>query len=398
MKVSLDSIKELMPGSLLDRLAVKFKVNAKNQVRLPGQAVFLCILNGILNHPVLSQRMLEEQYAKLTGESCDHSTFGKRLANIDPEYFRAILDHARSKIAVARNDVRALRLRFVDATIVTLSAKLLDFGIKADHGGKGLRSQVKSVIELSDGGLPNVLRVCREQSEASDVVAIGHTMLSTCRKNDLWVFDKGCHKREVLLKIHQAGAFWLTPHSTQKLEAIETLYQSKSDTPVEEPKKDAPTCWLEIVEYARFDNAPWHRVKGLECMNIIVLHCWRWDSRSKTWKALTLITNLPLSDCGHRAVSFSFEEVVEIYRRRWDIEAFFKMLKHYLNYDHLTSRSEKGIEVMILMSVIAALLMIWYKQQTGIDRGWRSVKFWLAEDAREWTFQELQHLAISAKT
>jgi hypothetical protein len=54
------------------------------------------------------------------------------------------------------------------------------------------------------------------------------------------------------------------------------------------------------------------------------------------------------------------------------------------------SRTENGIRVMIGMAVIAALLLIWYKAQSGIDRGWRSVKFWLAADVREWTAARLR--------
>jgi len=47
---------------------------------------------------------------------------------------------------------------------------------------------------------------------------------------------------------------------------------------------------------------------------------------------------------------------------------------------------------MIYMSLIASLLLIWYKEQTGINRGWRSVKFWLAENVRLWTQELVQTL------
>ena len=64
---------------------------------------------------------------------------------------------------------------------------------------------------------------------------------------------------------------------------------------------------------------------------------------------------------------------------------FFKFIKQHLNYSHLTSRSENGIQIMMYMSLIAALLLIWYRHRTGIDRGWKAVKFWFAEQLREWT-------------
>ena len=61
------------------------------------------------------------------------------------------------------------------------------------------------------------------------------------------------------------------------------------------------------------------------------------DRRSKRWLAL-LCTDLTLSD----------EEIVKLYKRRWDIEVFFKMAKSFLNlakecqgrsYDALTAHA-----------------------------------------------------------
>ena len=66
----------LLPPPLLDRLAVQYAVNAVNQVRLSGQAVFLCLLNALVNHPKLTQRLLEETYTQLHGHTADHCSFG----------------------------------------------------------------------------------------------------------------------------------------------------------------------------------------------------------------------------------------------------------------------------------------------------------------------------------
>jgi hypothetical protein len=129
-------------------------------------------------------------------------------------------------------------------------------------------------------------------------------------------------------------------------------------------------------------------------MPLLLVHGLRFDARTQTWKALVLMTNLPLSTDKAHAGPYTWDELAAVYRQRWAIEVFFKFLKQNLNYSHLTSRCENGIKVMIYMSLIAALMLIWYKQQTGIDRGWRSVKFWLAEDVRQWTQQLLETVRI----
>ena len=115
---------------------------------------------------------------------------------------------------------------------------------------------------------------------------------------------------------------------------------------------------------------------GWEDLPLVLVHGARYDSRTKKWTLMTLMTNLVYDPDTQLVGEFSFEQLMELYRRRWDIEIHFKFLKQHLSYDHLLSRCENGIRVMIYMSLIAAVLLIWFQRQTGIDRGWRSVKFW----------------------
>lgn len=55
------------------------------------------------------------------------------------------------------------------------------------------------------------------------------------------------------------------------------------------------------------------------------------------------------------------KEVANYYRRRWDIEFFFRFIDQELNVNHLhlILFSKNGIEVMIYMTLIAAMLLIY---------------------------------------
>lgn len=406
----------------LDSLAVAFEVNAPNQIRLPGQTVFVCLLNGLVNHPMLTQRLLQETYTSLTGGTTDHTSFGKRLKRIEPRYFEAAFVHLYRRIhpQMSPGDERTLRLRFVDATVVTLSSKLLQFGIHVGTKGKGPirydKHQVKSVFELSEEGLPGLLHLCKEQREANDSHALGDPMIAAAAPGDLFVFDRGCSDRNRLLAIGERGAFFLTPRKDQRFRTLEVRWEASGSevasagSPVRaqdavdaaapslaaEGQSDpssaatAPEDYrLLRVERAVFENSndavsPSARERWAR-LPLIVLYGERYDRRSKKWTLFVLMTNLPLSEDRQRAGPYTFAELAELYRLRWQIEIFFRFLKQYLGYKHLVSRSENGVRVMIWMSLIAALLLVWYRQRTGIDRGWRSVKFWLAEETREWT-------------
>ena len=394
--ISLDLLHQLIPMTLLDDLAIQYDVNTVNQVKLPGQAVFVCLLNGLLNHPELTLRLLEEEYEKQTGQHCDHSSFGKRISKMNPEFFSAIHSNLYSKITAEspQNDLRALKIRFVDATTVTLSSKLLKFGL-FQKDSNGDRRHIKSIVELSDDGLPNLLHVCKKPSEHNDVVAIGDQVLAAAVKNDLWIFDAGFDDRVRLFKLHQKGSYWLTPQSEQKVIVDRIIKVVGPDIlPSEAPGKNDKKCIVHRVELGHFLNNMKRLAPNLDTMPVVLVHCHLYDGRKKQWKRFALMTNLPLSASGDKLGYFTFDEVVDLYGKRWDIEIFFRFLKGNLKLEHLTSRSENGVKIMLIMSIIAALLLVWYKAQTKIDRGWRSVMFWFADDVRSWTAQVIAHMII----
>jgi hypothetical protein len=289
-------------------------------------------------------------------------------------------------------------LRVVDATSVTLSAKLLAWGLQSRNCNPDkARRTIKSVIELSEG-LPNLLKVCDDKTENADSVALGASMQLHSQPGDLWVFDKGCHGRQRLLEIHQKKAFWLTPHTKQQTRTLQTLFcLPEEEMPLGPPLSETGRFVVVRVDQVVFQNSQESAKSRAEwgAMPLLLVHGLRFDVRTKTWKELVLMTNLPLASDAEHAGPYTWTELAQVYGGRWDIEVFFKFIKQHLNYSHLTSRQENGIAVMIYMSLILAVMMIWYKEQTGIDRGWRSVKFWLEVDVREWTQQALRGVRLA---
>jgi len=397
--VSHKSLERIVPSELLERLAIEHKVDKCNQIRLPGMAVFACLLDALLSGGVASQRALEDLYCARTGQTADHSSFGKRLAKIPAGFFKDIFEHVYQKLApqASASETKALRIRLVDATIVTLSARLIAFGIAMSHTRRKEtgtpRRDVKAVFSL-EYGLPRVMRLCAEQSENSDNVALGEPILAGLRPNDLFVVDAGLSDRRRLLAINDKGAYFLTRHTTQKLNVIRVVYEAPQDlTKDDAPAKDEPTFQLVRVEDCRFGSSADNDAIKFASLPLVVIHGRRWDSRSSKWMPLVLMTNLALSGAGDAAGPYSFVEVAEIYRKRWDIEKFFKFIKQNLGYSHILSRTQNGIEVMIYMTLIATLLMIWYKNLAHIQNGWPSVKRWLSWDTATW-IPELMDTAV----
>ncbi len=65
-------------------------------------------------------------------------------------------------------------------------------------------------------------------------------------------------------------------------------------------------------------------------------------------------------------------EVAKCYRKRWDIEVFFRFLKQEMNMGHLVSLNKNGIEVMLYMTMIASMLVLIYKKMNNL--GYKTAK------------------------
>src|SRR5258708_20028281 len=97
--IAIECLLELLPPALLSDLAVQYKLDDSHEIRLTGDTAFVCMLNNLMNDPLLTQRLPEEQFVKQTGRSIDHSPFGRWLSRPDPALFPAAFRHLYIKLA-----------------------------------------------------------------------------------------------------------------------------------------------------------------------------------------------------------------------------------------------------------------------------------------------------------
>lgn len=72
--------------------------------------------------------------------------------------------------------------------------------------------------------------------------------------------------------------------------------------------------------------------------------------QSATAGELRLATNLPVTDAPAELISV-------MYRRRWQIEGFFKWLKCLLGCRHWLAESQRGVTIQLYLALIASLLL-----------------------------------------
>src|SRR5258706_7255535 len=256
-KIPLEQLQALLPPALLDRMAIEYQIASKHSIKLSGPLVFTTLLHGMLSDSEVSLRCMADKFEELTGVSLDHSSLGKRLRVLPTEYFADIFAYLSKKVGEKINprSPGPMSVHFVDATIVSLTAKWVCFGLKGNRSGNKAKTLVKAVYELHNG-MPSLLRLCKDPAEHNDNVALGKTMLENCVPDELWVFDKGCRGRDQLLAMHQEGAFFLTPQCRQHLLVHRTVWEADPTAlPTDAPRVGEPDYVVVRVEACSFQNS-----------------------------------------------------------------------------------------------------------------------------------------------
>jgi hypothetical protein len=70
--------------------------------------------------------------------------------------------------------------------------------------------------------------------------------------------------------------------------------------------------------------------------------------RTETGKILRIVTN---------DLDAPADEIAELYKRRWQIELFFRWVKHALKIRHFLGASENAVRIQIAVALIAFLLL-----------------------------------------
>ncbi|WP_206156110.1 transposase [Chitinophaga fulva] len=77
----------------------------------------------------------------------------------------------------------------------------------------------------------------------------------------------------------------------------------------------------------------------------------------------------------------SAKDIALAYRRRWDIEVFFRFIKQELNVSHLVLLNKNGIQVMLYITLIVAMMVLMYKKRNEI--GYKTAKRRMAMEVRD---------------
>jgi IS4 transposase len=181
------------------------------------------------------------------------------------------------------------------------------------------------------------------------------------------VIDRGLQSTRNLQEFSkQAVYFVCRAKENRKYVELESKYTEKQDI--------GEAILLKDAQVQFYTGVPFHNKKGK-------IH-YRQELVPNTFRLIILETKADKKTIWLITNNFELSalQIAQIYKKRWDIEVFFRFIKQELNFNHLIALNKNGIEVMLYMTLIVAMLLLMYKKVNKI--GYKTAKRRMAMEIR----------------
>lgn len=370
-KVGVNHLLGVIPESLLANLSKSTKVDHYAKV-LHGKKLFYLLMYGILENEKLSQRTLEDTFNdsvfKLLfnldeEEKVRRSSISERLSKINPDYFKQIYEciYEQFSESYSLTEREKYNLIRVDSSMVSETVGKLVEGLDNKSGKKAVKYSI-----AFDGVLPCGSNVFTSPSYASEDIALPEAVMNHVKKENnyknIYVMDRGLQSTRTMKTFSKDNiAFICRVKENRKYVELESLIAKNQNLDLGESTliKD---CKVQLYTGILINNKRGKTHHKQELVNhnfrLVIV-----QSKVEQDKQYYLLTN---------DFEISAKEIAQAYRRRWDIEVFFRFLKQEMNVSHLVSLNKNGIQVMLYMTLIVAMLILIYKKANKI--GYKTAK------------------------
>lgn len=282
------------------------------------------------------------------------SSISERLSSIKPAYFEKLYEICIKKYGDLLTPAKPSLIRF-DSTIVALSGKLLKVGYNLKGGDAEHLRQLKFTVGFSN--LPVAVHFFTEQIYTSENAALKEAVLSfnPTQTDVVRVFDRGITSRKTYDQLTEKGISFISRLNLKSKRKVHT------DNELLQPIQTETLSINSDCQVYLFKDKSVKADSPVRCIEAI---------KKTDGQEILFVTNTN---------DLSADEITRLYKHRWEIEVFFKFLKQELNFSHLVNRSENGIKVMLYSTMIAAILLLAYKELNGL-KGYKFMKQKFVDD------------------
>ncbi|WP_326983200.1 transposase [Chryseobacterium sp. MYb264] len=225
-----------------------------------------------------------------------------------------------------------------------------------------------------DGILPSAVEVFTGQKYSAEDNALAEAVLKQIKKEEhhhnIYTIDRGLQSTRTMKEFEEkCMKFIIRSKENRKFEEIESFLETENILKWNDWKviKDSKVKLYTGKPIQNKRGNIHHREEKVEtCFRLLVI------KNEKTNKEFWFLTN---------EFELSAREISDYYRKRWDIEVFFRFMKQELNLIHLISLNKNGIEVMVYMTMIASMLLLIYKKANSL--GYKTAKRRITMELRD---------------
>lgn len=305
--------------------------------------VWMLLMHTMSANPSLRQSHAQQgadprvrRFLGLDREGVSYSQLARSSTSRPAECFERLLcsvvrlQHGRGN-PNAEEILRGVRL--LDSTFFPLGSKRSPWGVWNKRGNSGARLQ--TILDPSER-LPTEMKL--ELLSTNDANALGELDLSGLRARTL-IFDLGYYCHAHFLRLMEGGVHFLTRLNAQASYRVIADNES-ARAPVggdATPEGDVVLCDRTIA----LGSPNNRRGTVLEGIRLIT-------SKNEKGKIYAFITDRH---------DLAAEEVLYLYRKRWQIELFFRWLKRQLGTLRPFGYSREAVWLSIVVAVIVVVLM-----------------------------------------
>jgi hypothetical protein len=376
------NVKQLLgyiPEALIANLSLTTKIDHYAKV-LHGNKMFYLLLYGILDNEKLSQRTLEDTFNDPVfkilfnldeDEKVRRSSISERLSKMDPDYFRQVYECIYDQFSelysfAQRNRHNLIR---VDSSMVSESTGKLMEGLDNKSGKKAVKYSI-----AFDGTLPCHSEVFTSSGYGSEDIALPEAVMAHVKKEtghrNIYVMDRGLQStRTIAAFSREQVTFICRAKEKRKLIELGSFLTEGMELDLGESVLVSDRkVQLYTGIHINKSSKKYYREELVDTpFRLVVV-----KSKDEDQKEYWLLTN---------DFKCSAKEISQAYRSRWDIEVFFRFLKQELNVSHLVSLNKNGIQIILYMTLIVAMMVLMYKKANKI--GYKTAKRRFSMEVRD---------------
>ena len=327
---------EALPRAFVDRMSTHLQADRYDKSFKPYDHL-LTLLYGQIS----GARSLRELETAFNAQAAHHyhlgtkpirrSTLSDANQRRNPTLFKSVTEYLMGRVHRKQRQELAELTYLLDSTPIQLTGRGFDWAeVGATYRNQGLK--VHLMLEQHQHN-PVYLNIT--SPNVNDIVDAHQIRLEA---GAVYVFDKGYCDYGWWQQIEEAGATFVT--RLKRNAAVDVVKSS--------PCQGGVILADEEITFRHRSNRSHHqnRLYGKTLRRIQVHR----DDKS----ALILLTN----DRGSSA-----EDIAELYRKRWQIELFFKWIKQNLKLKRFLGRSENAVILQIYTAIISYLLIWLYRKR-----------------------------------